>query len=1018
MQMVYDYWKNFDIKSLQNDLSLNLLNEMSEKINEVDDLYRKSSHKNEEQRDTQEMFIKSSRQIIKRLNQISHSLLRIPDPLPAIETAIKLKSDYNDKLESLENETKLLRVQYEDQKGHIKSLYEQMAKKTSENLELKAKLKIADSEIEQYKCILNDCQYEISEMKNKSLSRASACAMGIKDELVSEHEHTRDQSPSPPASTSVPLINGCGSEPLNTSDIAQRVRDLLSANNIGQRIFAKFVLNLSQGTVSELLSKPKHWDKLTEKGRDSYRKMHQWSLNEDSIAQLKSFSPRKINKECFGGPNLSNSGNHDATASTEEKIAQILSEAQKQMQMNEFNKSRDNNSETYYDEDDDVDDIDEEYHDDNEHLYDRDTNNNNHNDPLDLTVKTPSLKRAHSADHSANIHKKLASSPLNSSSPLVQMQSFANNYLGKLEPSLYHPNKLQTVPMKPFSVSTPPPLPAQSQSQLSLCQKPLKSVLPPVSQEQFDRYSSISTEDLVKKVKDLLSKYSISQRLFGECILGLSQGSVSDLLARPKPWNMLTQKGREPFIRMQIFIEDPEAIKRLMSNQYNKAMPIVQEKSKSVISAPLGNSNSNSNFQPMSISNVSECSNDDDVALMSQRDVKPMHSHGSAQFHSQINIIPYDISAISSTLSEMNTDDITNRVKETLLNNNIGQKLFGEAVLNLSQGTVSELLSKPKPWNTLSIKGREPYLRMYMWLNDDLRLEKLGDWKEEKNQLKRNNAEVENEQQKPKRRFIFTEEQKDNLMRAFRQDPYPTIAQMNTLADQLGLAQRTVINWFHNHRMRIRYKNNAAAAAAQAAQNHNHGSFPSAFSANSLHRVGMGKGLNLGFPLNPFAFNSSNNSLNNSTNNNDDEYDDDNMRYKSPNSSSNQEEMNSLFISNGDDEDEMNSDHEIDPNNDDEVDEYGCNGEFVNVANGEGDYEDDSVVRRRMIASSSLQTSSKRRKALVPQKLSVKKGGISGEILLPGAESKNDALVATNSSFYVINNNHSDSEDEQNDDDI
>ena len=28
--------------------------------------------------------------------------------------------------------------------------------------------------------------------------------------------------------------------------------------------------------MSELLSKPKSWDKLTEKGRDSYRKMHAW----------------------------------------------------------------------------------------------------------------------------------------------------------------------------------------------------------------------------------------------------------------------------------------------------------------------------------------------------------------------------------------------------------------------------------------------------------------------------------------------------------------------------------------------------------------------------------------------------------------------------------------------------------------------------------------------------------------------------------------------------------------------
>jgi hypothetical protein len=50
-----------------------------------------------------------------------------------------------------------------------------------------------------------------------------------------------------------------------------RVRELLSVHNIGQRLFAKYVLGLSQGTVSELLSKPKSWDKLTEKGRDSYR---------------------------------------------------------------------------------------------------------------------------------------------------------------------------------------------------------------------------------------------------------------------------------------------------------------------------------------------------------------------------------------------------------------------------------------------------------------------------------------------------------------------------------------------------------------------------------------------------------------------------------------------------------------------------------------------------------------------------------------------------------------------------
>ena len=72
-----------------------------------------------------------------------------------------------------------------------------------------------------------------------------------------------------------------------------RVREMLSIHNIGQRLFAKYVLGLSQGTVSELLSKPKSWDKLTEKGRDSYRKMHAWCYDDAAIMLLKSLIPRK-----------------------------------------------------------------------------------------------------------------------------------------------------------------------------------------------------------------------------------------------------------------------------------------------------------------------------------------------------------------------------------------------------------------------------------------------------------------------------------------------------------------------------------------------------------------------------------------------------------------------------------------------------------------------------------------------------------------------------------------------------
>ena len=47
------------------------------------------------------------------------------------------------------------------------------------------------------------------------------------------------------------------------------------------------------------------------------------------------------------------------------------------------------------------------------------------------------------------------------------------------------------------------------------------------------------------------------------------QGSVSDLLARPKPWPLLTSKGREPFVRMRIFLDDPDGtVRRLVTTQY------------------------------------------------------------------------------------------------------------------------------------------------------------------------------------------------------------------------------------------------------------------------------------------------------------------------------------------------------------------------------------------------------------------------------------------------------------------
>jgi len=64
---------------------------------------------------------------------------------------------------------------------------------------------------------------------------------------------------------------------------------------------------------------------------------------------------------------------------------------------------------------------------------------------------------------------------------------------------------------------------------------------------------------------------------------------------------------------------------------------------------------------------------------------------------------------------ELDTLDITRRVSEELKRCNISQALFAQAVLGRSQGTLSDLLRKPKPWAQLK-SGRETFAKMRQWL--------------------------------------------------------------------------------------------------------------------------------------------------------------------------------------------------------------------------------------------------------------------------------------------------------------
>ncbi|XP_069956711.1 homeobox protein cut isoform X7 [Cherax quadricarinatus] len=773
---------------------------------------------------------------------------------------------------------------------------------------------------------------------------------------------------------------------LDTLTLARRVRELLSIHNIGQRLFAKYVLGLSQGTVSELLSKPKCWDKLTEKGRDSYRKMHAWATDDNAVFLLKSLIPKKGSKEAAGGFR----GPDDTV--TEERIQHILSEASRAMtstsvpsqpgQQDQDSRSTDSKSPASSTHSPssplsrdsrprirkfDNDDMPQEkvariYQEELVKLMSRP-----HEPPLPLPrdpqypgILFPFLsqsllfnrspeevKMALDAYHqelsklqgtatgmglgaaglgmggagglgvgvggslgmgvglgAAGLHNGAQDLSLPKREPQRNMEeedegrnmSVASPFgPSRSKADTCHstatPLSNLVTPITSIAVSTSgedlnvsaSPLQRMASITNSLMtgpaissnnpvpQKPLKAVLPPITQQQFDQYSSMNTEEIVKKVKEQLSQYSISQRLFGESVLGLSQGSVSDLLARPKPWHMLTQKGREPFIRMKIFLEDDNAVHKLVASQY-KIAPEKLMRTGGYTAPPLylvggcplpgglgapgsrlpgGLSTTGSPTLPPYTSSSkpqhhlklppdlpkSMESPLPPVGIPPSLGGLPLPSHhmsfdarmplldplrkagmGGVRAPGPVAPSVYEMAALTQ---DLDTQVITTKIKEALLANNIGQKLFGEAVLGLSQGSVSELLSKPKPWHMLSIKGREPFIRMQLWLNDSRNLEKLQQLKNERREAnKRRRAldptvEVSQDSQdvfqapspggsSKKQRVLFSEEQKEALRLAFALDPYPNLATIEFLAQELQLSTRTITNWFHNHRMRLK----------------------------------------------------------------------------------------------------------------------------------------------------------------------------------------------------------------------
>uniref|UniRef100_A0A5F8GC91 Homeobox protein cut-like n=1 Tax=Monodelphis domestica TaxID=13616 RepID=A0A5F8GC91_MONDO len=693
-------------------------------------------------------------------------------------------------------------------------------------------------------------------------------------------------------------------EEMDTAEIARQVKEQLIKHNIGQRIFGHYVLGLSQGSVSEILARPKPWNKLTVRGKEPFHKMKQFLSDEQNILALRSIQGRQ-RAEPPQPASASSSGNSD------DAIRSILQQARREMEAQQA--ALDPALKPAPMSQADMSIISPKI------ISTSPLSSVSGYSPLAISLKKHSgadasisalqnlsgLKKEaqegpglelHAAsdaaaqgvlrhvkselgrggvwkDHWWNTvqHERRSAAPPEEAKAedagsstkekaggggqprpdRGQLQGPSSSEYWKEWPSAESPySQSSELSLTGASRSETPqnsPLPSSPIVPMS---KPSKPSVPPLTPEQYEiyMYQEVDTIELTRQVKEKLAKNGICQRIFGEKVLGLSQGSVSDMLSRPKPWSKLTQKGREPFIRMQLWLNGElgqcvlpvqgqpqgQVLHSVTAMQDTLQQGCVSSHSTPKTSASCSPAPESPMSSSESVKSLTELVQQPCPAIETSKEGKVQEPGDPPASDSQPTTpLPLSghsalsIQELVAMSPELDTYGITKRVKEVLTDNNLGQRLFGETILGLTQGSVSDLLARPKPWHKLSLKGREPFVRMQLWLNDPNNVEKLMDMKrmEKKAYMKRRHSSVSDSQpcepssagidysqgaspqpqhQLKKPRVVLAPEEKEALKRAYQQKPYPSPKTIEELATQLNLKTSTVINWFHNYRSRIR----------------------------------------------------------------------------------------------------------------------------------------------------------------------------------------------------------------------
>ncbi|KAF6774728.1 hypothetical protein AHF37_06622 [Paragonimus kellicotti] len=312
--------------------------------------------------------------------------------------------------------------------------------------------------------------------------------------------------------------------------------------------------------------------------------------------------------------------------------------------------------------------------------------------------------------------------------------------------------------------------------------------------KQFsDCISPLDTFDLSTRVKNHLRELNVSQRMFGELVLGMCQASVSDILNKPRQWEVLSPRSRLAYLRLYLWLQQPdraESIKLAQANHRQRLRNFLSDYQSS---------------NPTS----SEVTSNQDNGPNTQPVVNHTQSPGARKRDAITSQLAYTGSTVPSKLMRSDplvSDEAVESSKSIdQLAEHERQSLFDiarAATVAMQRGNSANLMRFVKTKSESPVKiPASSRSTTPLKMEPSTKLARATDLADSMSKLTGSSPE----KMSPGRyRVVFTPQQKEALVTSFSRQPYPSSERLREIARELDLTYKTVLNWFHNRRMRSR----------------------------------------------------------------------------------------------------------------------------------------------------------------------------------------------------------------------